>query len=130
MVQARGQFRYLQDALPRPVAQRCLMCQTAGVSVSYAGRFFAHVPCPLSEEQSIMRLHSLSLCWPVAGLLFACFVSVISAEDAPRGKQRVYVGTYNGRKSRGIYRAELDLATGKLSAPVLAAETVNPSFLA
>lgn len=77
-----------------------------------------------------MRLHTLSVCWPMAGLLLTCLMSVISADDAPRGKQRVYLGTYNGPKSRGIYRAELDLATGKLSAPTLAVETVNPSFLA
>jgi 6-phosphogluconolactonase len=43
----------------------------------------------------------------------------------------VYIGTYTAPgKSRGIYRSELDLATGKLSEPVLAAETENPSFLA
>src|SRR5207253_1855872 len=33
-------------------------------------------------------------------------------------------------KSEGIYRTELDLATGKLSEPRLAGKTVNPSFLA
>jgi 6-phosphogluconolactonase len=52
------------------------------------------------------------------------------AEDAPQGKLRVYIGTYTGDQSKGIYRCELDLATGKLSDPVLAAEAVNPSFVA
>jgi 6-phosphogluconolactonase len=46
------------------------------------------------------------------------------------GKLWVLVGTYTQGKSKGIYRCELDLATGKLSAPQLAAETVSPSFLA
>src|SRR4051794_24250540 len=45
-------------------------------------------------------------------------------------KYRVYIGTYTGPKSKGIYRCELDLATGKLSEPTLAGETRNPSFLA
>ncbi|MBL9092553.1 MAG: beta-propeller fold lactonase family protein, partial [Planctomycetaceae bacterium] len=45
-------------------------------------------------------------------------------------KFRVYFGTYTrGGKSQGIYRSELDLATGKLSEPALAAETGSPSFL-
>jgi 6-phosphogluconolactonase len=46
------------------------------------------------------------------------------------GKLWVFVGTYTGGKSKGIYRCELDLATGQLSDPTLAAETTNPSFLA
>lgn len=56
--------------------------------------------------------------------------SVVLAADAPSGKQRVYIGTYTDKTSKGIYRSELDLATGKLSSPVLAGEAVNPSFLA
>jgi len=46
------------------------------------------------------------------------------------GRLWVYIGTYSQKNSKGIYRSELDLATGKLSAPVLVAETANPSFLA
>ena len=65
------------------------------------------------------------------GVCCLCGVSsVVLAADAPSGKQRVYFGTYSGKLSKGIYRSELDLATGKLSAPVLAGEVVNPSFLA
>jgi 6-phosphogluconolactonase len=58
--------------------------------------------------------------------------AVLAAADAePKsGKVGVYIGTYTQKKSKGIYRCELDLATGKLSSPVLAGETVNPSFLA
>ena len=43
---------------------------------------------------------------------------------------RVYIGTYTGRNSQGIYQCDLDLRTGKLSQPELAGEAVNPSFLA
>ena len=42
----------------------------------------------------------------------------------------VYFGTYTGAKSKGIYVSRLDVVTGTLSAPQLAAEARNPSFLA
>lgn len=42
----------------------------------------------------------------------------------------VFIGTYTGPKSKGIYVARWDARTGRLSAPELAAETVNPTFLA
>lgn len=56
--------------------------------------------------------------------------SALFAPTAP-SKVRVYFGTYTRpMKSEGIYRSELDLATGKLSEPVLAGQAVNPSFIA
>lgn len=42
----------------------------------------------------------------------------------------VYVGTYTGKRSRGIYRFLLDPNSGHASDPTLAVETTNPSFLA
>ena len=42
----------------------------------------------------------------------------------------LYVGTYTGGASRGIYRLTFDPSSGALSPPVLAGETENPSFLA
>ncbi|MFP6619261.1 MAG: lactonase family protein, partial [Pirellulaceae bacterium] len=45
-------------------------------------------------------------------------------------KIRVYVGTYTNGDSQGIYQFDLDLTTGKATAPTLAAEAKNPSFLA
>ncbi len=42
----------------------------------------------------------------------------------------LYVGTYTDGTSKGIYRTALDLATGTATAPVLAGEAKNPSFLA
>ncbi len=49
--------------------------------------------------------------------------------DAPRATT-VYVGTYTDAGSRGIYRFTLDPGTGAVTAPVLAGESENPSFLA
>lgn len=42
----------------------------------------------------------------------------------------VYIGTYTGATSKGIYVTRLNLTTGGLSEPRLSAETPNPSFLA
>jgi 6-phosphogluconolactonase len=42
----------------------------------------------------------------------------------------VYAGTYSRGDSRGIYVFRFNPETGKLSGPTLAAETLNPSFLA
>jgi 6-phosphogluconolactonase len=49
---------------------------------------------------------------------------------AADGPLWVFVGTYTGKKSKGIYRVEFDPATGKLGTPELAAEVTSPSFLA
>ena len=53
------------------------------------------------------------------------FTTAVSAKDF-----LVYFGTYTNALSRGIYVAHLDAATGKISAPELAAETPSPCFLA
>ncbi|HWA87886.1 MAG TPA: lactonase family protein [Opitutus sp.] len=42
----------------------------------------------------------------------------------------VFIGTYTNSGSRGIHAVELDPATGGLSAPRVAAETPNPTYLA
>lgn len=72
--------------------------------------------------------------WIVVGFLAVVAVLTLGRPAVGRaespGKTRVYFGTYTGGKSQGIYRSELDLATGALSPPVLAGEAVNPSFLA
>jgi 6-phosphogluconolactonase len=41
----------------------------------------------------------------------------------------VFFGTYTGAKSRGVYVSRFDVVRGKLTAPRLAAEMRNPSFL-
>ncbi|HWQ92919.1 MAG TPA: lactonase family protein, partial [Clostridia bacterium] len=42
----------------------------------------------------------------------------------------VYIGTYTGEKSQGIYLSRFDGQTGRLTPPELAAEAKNPAFLA
>lgn len=61
--------------------------------------------------------------------LVITMTSSASAAEAPKAYD-VYVGTYTGKTSKGIYRMRLDARTGALSAPELAGETKNPSFLA
>jgi 6-phosphogluconolactonase len=66
--------------------------------------------------------------WTLA-LSIVALPTLGSAQDKPQ-KLTVYLGTYTGGGSEGIYRSELDLASGKLSEPALAAKIDNPSFLA
>lgn len=66
--------------------------------------------------------------------LFAVLLATtLSPRAAARGaddKLRVYVGTYTGTKSKGIYLGELDPASGTLTIKGLAGESFNPSFVA
>ncbi len=56
--------------------------------------------------------------------------SLSSDAAATSSAVHVYVGTYTGDNSRGIYRFRFDLESGAVSPVELAAETTNPSFLA
>jgi 6-phosphogluconolactonase len=62
------------------------------------------------------------------GLGFALAAAPLLAAEP--SKYWVFVGTYTGKQSKGIYRCEFDAATGKLGKPELAAEVASPSFLA
>jgi 6-phosphogluconolactonase len=54
-----------------------------------------------------------------------CMTTTLFAAD-----KTAYIGTYTKPEgSKGIYKVELNESTGQLSAPVLAAESENPSFL-
>lgn len=53
-----------------------------------------------------------------------------AAMASAQEKYRVYLGTYTGKESKGIYQCELNLKDGSLSAATLAGETESPSFLA
>jgi 6-phosphogluconolactonase len=59
------------------------------------------------------------LLWPAA-----------SATEQKMAKLWVYIGTYTDKNSEGIYRFEMDPATGKLTSRALATKASNPSFLA
>lgn len=69
----------------------------------------------------------------VPTLAFACAVTLgllRSSTWASEDKERIYIGTYAHGPNEGIFVAELDLSTGVVSVPRLAATAVNPSFLA
>src|SRR5262249_41567779 len=71
---------------------------------------------------------------PVAALVLsvalAHFLSMVADAATSSNSTRVYIGTYSGGSSKGIYLSRFDTTTGKLTLPQLAAETRNPSFLA
>ena len=69
----------------------------------------------------------------VSVLLVFLFLNVCAGIAAPaQHKYLVYVGTYteDGSKSKGIYAYRYDPATAEITPVGLAAETINPSFLA
>src|SRR5262245_54233619 len=55
---------------------------------------------------------------------------VQSREISKAKKMRVYIGTYTGGKSKGIYLFTLDRESGALTSQGIAAESASPSFLA
>src|SRR5207302_1942770 len=59
-----------------------------------------------------------------------CLPAVVGAAPGVDGSMLLYIGTYTGGKSKGIYVSRFDAVAGKLTAPELAAETKSPSFLA
>ncbi len=74
-----------------------------------------------------------SAVWLAVGVVLAWPVLVTAQDQSPARNYWVYIGTYTGDKaddSKGIYRAEFDSGTGKLSEPILAGEIKSPSFVA
>lgn len=61
----------------------------------------------------------------------AFLTSILTFETAQaQDKYRVYLGTYTGKDSKGIYQCEFNVKDGSLSEATLAGETSSPSFLA
>jgi 6-phosphogluconolactonase len=78
-------------------------------------------------------LKTSPIAWLICGILagFLMQLSPPLAEAAQSaGTQFVYFGTYTSQRSKGIYVAEFDPSSGRLTTPQLAAETRNPTFLA
>lgn len=73
------------------------------------------------------HMQRLCLLYLPAMVLFALLPAATKAGAA---EFFVYFGTYTRGASKGIYVSRLDTSSGKLSEPVLVAETANPSFLA
>jgi 6-phosphogluconolactonase len=61
-------------------------------------------------------------------MALCCGTSTVEARA--QGKDLVYVGTYTGHGSQGIYGYRFDRATGQLSSLGLVAESQSPAFLA
>src|ERR1700733_12637595 len=63
---------------------------------------------------------------------FLLSIACLGAPVKHHTKYFVYVGTYTqeGSESKGIYAYRFDSATGRVVPVGLAAETINPSFLA
>jgi len=55
--------------------------------------------------------------------------SEITPPSSPVGNCLVYIGGYTRARGKGIYVCRLNLATGALTSPALAAEATNPGFL-
>lgn len=72
---------------------------------------------------------SVSL-WFNSSKLFLTLLVTSFVLSAPAKDFFVFFGTYTSALSKGIYVTRLDAATGKLSAPQLAAETPSPCYLA
>ena len=77
---------------------------------------FGRIPLPMICSTLLLGLASIGFFEP-------------PPETAPT-KFRVYVGTYSGAKSQGIYQLELNTETGKVTSKGLAGQAENPSFLA
>jgi 6-phosphogluconolactonase len=80
-----------------------------------------------------MKLGALAMTFWFFVAALAATPRATDAEEknaAAADKCRVYLGTYTGPKSKGIYLTELDLKSGALSPASLAAEVASPSFLA
>jgi 6-phosphogluconolactonase len=65
---------------------------------------------------------------PTRPLLAAALLG--AALSASAATHYAYFGCYTGPKSKGIHMSRWDARTGQLTAPELAVETINPSFLA
>lgn len=74
--------------------------------------------------------------WQIALFLGCASAALAQTQNTPGSSAagpsrfRVYVGTYTGTGSRGIYLLEFDSNTGALTPKGLAAESLSPSFLA
>ncbi len=79
-----------------------------------------------NEVAKIMHRKSRFLL--LALIVFAA--PLVLAQKTAKSNYRVYVGTYTGPVSKGIYAFPFDSASGKASALELVAETTSPSFLA
>lgn len=70
--------------------------------------------------------------WPIAFVIgwFCLPATLMWGQSVSTSRELpYYIGTYTGGASLGIYRSSLNLESGALTEPKLAAELTNPSFL-
>src|SRR5208282_5215773 len=63
-------------------------------------------------------------------VLILSLVTVTAAKESQKNKYILFVGTYTGKDSKGIYAYRFDAASSAFTPLGVAAETTNPSFLA
>lgn len=68
--------------------------------------------------------------YPVAVAAILALAYALPMQSHGASASTIYVGTYTGQKSEGIYRASFNPDSGTLSGPELAVKTPSPSFLA
>ena len=86
---------------------------------------------PIVRTKRVLQTVACSILLLFGSLLFS--LPIAMAQDsatAAADRAWVFIGTYTRGESKGIYRAQLDLKSGELASPELAAEVENPSFLA
>lgn len=89
-------------------------------------------PALFNLRMKILRVVG-NVCVLTFALLPGCLLQARAAAAEPTyaaGIFLVYIGTYTGPRSKGIYVSRFDAASGKLGVPELAAEAASPSFLA
>jgi len=74
--------------------------------------------------------HSLVLFAPFFVLLLLAPSARLAAKPRGKGKCSLYIGTYTGQYSKGIYAYRFDSKSGLLAPLGLVAESDNPSYLA
>lgn len=74
--------------------------------------------------------YSLVLFGPMFALLLLTTSTRLAAKPPAKGKLLVYIGTYTGQYSKGIYAYRFDSSSGRLAPLGPVAETTNPSYLA
>lgn len=83
-----------------------------------------------NHEMKLTRSHFFKLALKAALAGAACLMSgMLLAADSTAGRYLVYVGTYTGPKSKGIYGLRFDSSKGLLDQIGLVGEVADPSFL-
>ncbi|HZK82765.1 MAG TPA: lactonase family protein [Humisphaera sp.] len=79
-----------------------------------------------SIRRRMISIFAVAVCMTFAG---AKAEDAASSAKEKSGSINVYIGTYTGKKSQGIYLCRLDPKSGALSKPELAGEMINPSWV-